>query len=291
MAGNYLFYPGCSLEAGGGYLESINAVAGALGIELTELPDWNCCGATMLKAYSRGNSCATAARNFSLVKRSGSDTLVVVCNACLSTLLEQRNYLREDAVLREKVSEALKAAGHELFLDIKIRHLLDVIIEDCGLDKVKALVKKPLKGKRLGAYYGCLYTRPGRDGLDKDNPGHLEGLISAIGGDNFHFSAKEYCCGAAQAVGHPQVGKKMASDILIHASRKGADALLTICPLCNLNLESLVGKVKLDDADTGVLFFTQAMGLAFGMTPDEIGVNKLLSPPEKMLKEFTEVKP
>lgn len=285
MPGKFLFYPGCSLEAGGGYLESINAVAKALGVELNELPDWNCCGSTMMKAYSRGKSAVTAARNFSLAKKHGADTIVVICNACLSTLTDMRNILREDAVLREKAEKALKAAGHELNLDVEIKHLLDVFVEEVGLDKIKSLVKKPLCGQKVGAYYGCLYTRPARTGIDRDNPDYLERLIAAIGGEAVDFSAKAYCCGVSQGVTHPAVGKKMSHDIMAYAADKGADALLTICPMCNFNLEVVQGAETLSNPQLGVLFFTQAMGLAFGMTAEELGTDKLLLPPRKVLAE------
>ncbi|MFA6034553.1 MAG: heterodisulfide reductase-related iron-sulfur binding cluster [Myxococcota bacterium] len=286
MPGKHLFYPGCSLEAGGGYLESLNAVMKALGEELPELPDWNCCGSTMLKAYNRGTSAVTAARNFSIAKKNGAGTIVVICNACLSTLIEQRNYLRDNPALAARAADALAAAGHELVLDIEIKHLLDYIVDDVGLDRVKALVKKPLEGLNLGAYYGCLYTRPARPGIDSDDPQYLERLITVLGGNAVPFNAKSYCCGASQVVGHPDIGKGLAKGIMTFASHKGIDGLLSICPMCNFNLETYSGADALENP-AGVLFFTQAMGIAFGLGEEELGTGKLLLPPRKLVGSLT----
>jgi heterodisulfide reductase subunit B len=283
MSAKFMFYPGCSLEAGGGYLESVHAVSKILDVDLTELPDWNCCGSTMLKAFSRNRSAVMAARNFSLAKRNGVETLIVVCNACLSMLTDMRNILREDSELAARAEAAMKAAGHELFLDIQIKHILDVYIEDVGLERIRSLVKRPLAGQSISAYYGCLYSRPGREGVDRDAANYLEKLIAAIGGEALDFSARKNCCGVSQGVTHPEVGKSMRQQIVTYAARKGAGALMTICPMCNFNLEVVEETMVPHNPDVGVLFFTQAMGLAFGMTAEELGTGKLLNPPVKVI--------
>ena len=284
MAHDYAFYPGCSFEGAGGYAESLFAVCGVLGIDLPELEEWNCCGATMFKGASSTEGTALAARNFALAVAAGCSEVVVPCNACYATLLAEKAKLKHaDGELRQRIARALAATGLELTTAVTVRHVLDVIVEDIGLDVIRERVVQPLSGARLMAYYGCQYSRPHRKGALVEEPENLDRLIEALGAIAVDSSVRLACCGASQMVSHREASLPLVRDILRQARERQVEGILTICPLCHLNLEAYqraAAKQEGNELRTPVLYFSQAMGLAMDLDRSAVRLNKLLVPPD-----------
>jgi heterodisulfide reductase subunit B len=279
----YNYYPGCSLEKNASaYHDSTMAVAGPLDIQFTEVEDWNCCGAIELIAIDKMQAYALTARNLAQAQKQthNGETLVAPCSACFLNLSKCDAYLRQDEVMTAKVNDALSAGGlHYTPGTVKARHLLEVAVNDVGYETIAAKVKKPLRNLRVAPYYGCLIVRPGFQ--EKfDNPEHptsLDDLMRTLGATVVDFPMKAHCCG-----GHmTQISEKVALDLihrlLRNAADYGADAIVAICPMCQLNLDAYqenVNKAFGTNYNIPILYFTQLMGLAFGLNPDELGFGK-----------------
>lgn len=283
----YGYFPGCSLERNAAsYDISTKAIAAPLGIELVELEDWNCCGATEYVSLNLTASFALIARNLAIAqKMNASKELVAPCSACYLNLRKTDKYMKEDAALNQKVNAALAAGGANYRPGaIKIRHLLDVIVNDIGLDAVAARVTRPLAGLRIAPYYGCMIVRPefktdGKHFDDTEYPTTLDNLLKALGAEVIDFPMKASCCG-----GHmTQISENSAFD-MIRRLVKGADdykadVMVTLCPMCQLNLDAYQGSMNnhyKSNFKVPVLYFTQMMGLAFGMDASKLGFGQEL---------------
>lgn len=270
------FYPGCSFATSAGYKESTEAVCRKLDIELNEIPDWNCCGATVMFGENKLRALALAARHFALVQTMGFEDLVTGCNACYATLRKAARLLTEDQDLFRKTQEILQNLGLKLDRIPKVRHLLEVLVEampDSSSDKYKTLA--------VGAYYGCQLTRPNQD-LDKgEHPEILEHFLDRIGFSVKKHSASTQCCGASHAVIYKNECQGLSHRIIQEIGNKGAQVIATICPLCQFNLD----QAQTQDNGPGlpVTYFTQLAGLALGLAPSELGLNKLLVSADKIL--------
>ncbi len=281
----YLYYPGCSMEASASaYSDSLLAIREDLGLELEEIKDWNCCGATEYLGINLTPAYALISRNLALAteQANGSHTVVAPCSACYLNLAKADHYMLERPTLGEKVNLALDAGG--LHYDpgrLEIRHLLDVIINEVGLETVKSKVVKPLQGLRVAPYLGCMVPRPDYAGRwsDHEHPNELDRLLKALGAEVIDFPLKTHCCG-----GHmPQIGPSTAFELLrrlIHsAAQYNADLMVTVCPMCQMNLDAYQGEMNRffhTDYHMPIVFFTQVMGLAFGKDPVKIGFGKEL---------------
>lgn len=296
---DYLLYPGCSMETGArAYYDSVKAISGPLGLNLKEIEDWNCCGATEYLGISVTPAYALIARNLALASASGDGTrrLVAPCSACYLNLAKADYYMQEEPNLGRRVNEAL-AAGNLAYVpgSLEIRHLLDVIIHDVGLGAVEKCVVQPLTGLRLAPYLGCMVPRPDYNHRysDHDFPSELDLLLKALGAEVIDYPLKTECCG-----GHmPQIGPDTAFELLRRlistASDLEADAMVTLCPMCQLNLDGFQGEMNQyfkTDYHMPVLFFTQLMGLAFGIEPKELGYGLELVSARNLL-EAVGVKP
>lgn len=281
---SYAYYPGCSLEKNAlSYHQSSEAVAKALGIEFVEVDDWNCCGATEYIALNLTAAYALVARNLALAqkqfsKNGASADLIAPCSACFLNLSKGDSYLQTDKALAEKVNIAL--AEGKLHYDpgtIQTRHLLHIMMDDIGLDKITAQVKRPLKGLRVAAYYGCLIVRPGF--LSKNDnheyPQSLDMLMSSLGAQVVDYPLKSACCGGHMSQISQPVALEMLRQLLQNAFEYEADLIVTLCPMCQLNLDAYqndVNKYFKTNYKLPVLYFTQLMGLAFGMDAKEMGI-------------------
>ncbi len=277
---DYLLYPGCSMEASArAYSDSLKAIAKPLGLNLQEIDDWNCCGATEYLGISRTPAYALIARNLALASQASHGTRQVVapCSACYLNLAKTDHNMKEQPGLGRLVNEALAAGGLSYLPgSLQIRHLLDVIVYDVGLQEVEKHVVRPLTGLRLASYLGCMLPRPDYDHRwsDHDFPVELDLLLKALGAEVLDYPLKTECCG-----GHlPQIGPEMAFEMIRRlistADGLQADALVTICPMCQLNLDGFQGETNRFFATSyhmPVLFFTQLMGLAFGIHPRQLG--------------------
>ena len=277
----YTYYPGCSLEASSrGYDESVRFVFNALGQKLIELEDWNCCGATSYMSTKETISLVISARNLALAEKYGRD-IVAPCSACYTILYKTNHILKNNPIMKAKVNQALKKDNLEYNLSLNVRHPLEVLVNDFGIEKIvsKALIR--LDGVKMAQYYGCQIVRPDRGLDDKENPQMMDSLFEALGAENIYFPMKVRCCGGMLMTTYPDVALKLNKEILECAYGNGAELIVTTCPLCHVNLEAYQDKINKKfkkDFHIPILFFTQALGLALGGTPKELGLHRNLIP-------------
>lgn len=277
---DYIFYPGCSMESSAkAYHSSTLAVCKKLEIGLKEIEDWNCCGATEYLSLDLLPAYALIARNLALAEKqaNGNKTVIAPCSACYLNLAKADHYMHDDKALNSKVNEALAAGG--LHYDpgkLVIRHLLDVIINEIGLDVVKEKVAKPLAGLRIAPYLGCMLPRPDYSTRysDTEHPDELDSLMSALGATVIDFPLKTHCCGGHMTQIGPATAFELIRRLIASADQYKADVIVTVCPMCQMNLDAFQGQMN-DFFHTNykipVLFFTQLMGIAFGEKPEELG--------------------
>jgi heterodisulfide reductase subunit B len=295
----YLFYPGCAMETSAkAYNESLQSVLNPLGITLEEVYDWNCCGATEYLGINLVPAYALIGRNLALAAKqaNGSRTLLASCSACYLNLAKADYYMAERPILGEKVNEAL-AAGKLSYKpgSLEIRHLLDVIINDVGLEQVERQVKKPLKGLRVAPYLGCMVPRPDykKRWSDHEHPNELDRLLKALGAEVIDFPLKTHCCGGHMTQISPTTAFELIRRLISSADHYKADVMATVCPMCQMNLDAYQNETNHyfhTNYKMPILFFTQLMGIAFGIDPKELGFGKeLVSAREAMSRIGVEV--
>jgi heterodisulfide reductase subunit B len=281
----YLLYPGCSMETSAvAYHDSLAAVADLLGLELREIDDWNCCGATEYLGINLIPAYALIARNLALAARqaNGSRTVVAPCSACYLNLSKANHYMRERPILGERVNEALAAGGlHYDPGSVHIRHLLDVLINDIGLERVRDRVSRPLAGLRVAPYLGCMVPRPDYEKRwsDHEHPDELDRLLEALGAEVIDFPLKTHCCGGHMTQISPETAYELIRRLLQAADQYQADMIATVCPMCQLNLDAYQSAANQHfhtDYSIPVVFFTQLMGLAFGLDAEAAGFGREL---------------
>jgi heterodisulfide reductase subunit B len=295
-----LFYPGCSMQrTARPYLDSLMAIRESIGVELEEIADWNCCGATEYMSVHRVPAHALVGRNLALASRQaqGTDTLTAGCSACYLNLAKTDQQMREDPRLAAKVNDALQAGG--LSYDagsLKVRHLLDVVCNDVGYEAVQAKVVRPLHGLRLAPYYGCQVVRPDPDSRwdDREHPTAMDRLLRTLGAEVVDYPLKTQCCGGHMTVIGPDVAYGLIRRQVHGAATAGADAIVTLCPMCQLNLDAYqieMNKHYGTSYAVPVLYFTQLMGLAFGRSPAELGIGKEFVPAAPALARISDQPP
>jgi heterodisulfide reductase subunit B len=272
----YAYYPGCSLErSAASYNASTLAVAEQLGLAFQEIPDWNCCGATeyfslnLLPAYS------LVARNLALVPDDLNE-LAAPCSACYVNLKKTDKYMHKYPKLGAQVNEALAAGDlHYKPGRLKVRHLLDILVNDVGYQTIAEHVTKPLSGLRVAPYYGCLIVRPDGGFDDPEQPTTLDRLLRALGAEVVDYPLKAQCCGGHMSQISTNVAYELIRRLLHNAAEYKADLIACLCPMCQLNLDAYQGKVNGHfgtDYNLPILYFTQLMALAFGLTGDAVGL-------------------
>jgi heterodisulfide reductase subunit B len=278
------YYPGCSLKSTAKeYQMSAKTVCKHLGMELVEIEDWNCCGALEVSSLNSTLALALVARNLKITSEK-SDKLAVACNACLNNLLLVQHKLSSNEEMKQKISEML---NYE-FRNIEIKHILDLLWQDVGLDIIGKNVKKELDGLKTVSYYGCLSVRPSKimKSDDPDDPTRLDEIVSILGGKPLEFTSKTKCCGGGILMTYRDKAFKMTEEILTEAGERGAQCILTACPLCQMTLETVSQKVNAgsNGEKIPILYFTQLMGLSFGIEPKKLGLQKNLVSPEPIIK-------
>ena len=276
----YAFYPGCSSQSTAKeYENSVKAISEVLDIELVEVPGWNCCGAIdAVYSFKPLYSIALAARNLAIAEKMQMD-LTTPCSACYFTLSKTNSILKEDSEKKTKVNEALQTAGLSYNGGVKVRHFADVIFSDIGLQKIKEKVKAPLTALKVASYYGCFLVRPSSI-CSFDNPEHptrLDELAETLGASPVDYYGKTRCCGASLGFTDEDIMLKMSKEILLSAKNAGADCMATACPLCHFNLDARQKDIESHfnvRIALPVLHFTQLMGLAFGIEPKQLGLNR-----------------
>ena len=282
---NYLYFPGCSLKSTGrAYEESLLAVMSALDISLRELDDWNCCGATSYMSIDEMKAFALAARNLALAESSvngGDAQLMAPCAACFLVLSKTQHVMEENPDIDRQITSALRAAKLEYTGRVQVRHPLDVLVNDYGLEAITARVKKPLKGMKVACYYGCQIVRPYHTFDDQFNPTAMDRILQAMGAETIDWPLKTRCCGGSLTGTIEEVGLRLNYILLREAQRRGADVIATACPLCQFNLECYQDKIGKQNHDRIVLpvaYFTQLMGLALGLPAGKLGLQRLFVP-------------
>ena len=291
----YLFYPGCSMETSSrAYNESLMAITEPLGLDLVEVKDWNCCGATEYLSISLTPAYALIGRNLALATKqaNGTKTLVASCSACYLNLAKADHYMEERPLLGENVNKALEAGGLNYKPgSLAIRHLLDVIINDIGLEKLRSLSVKPLKGLRVAPYLGCMVPRPDYDHRwsDHEHPDELDRVIAALGAEVIDFPLKTHCCGGHMTQIGPSTAFELIRRLLSSASQYKADVIVTVCPMCQMNLDAYQAETNRyfhTNYQIPILFFTQLMGIAFGLEEKELGLEHVIVPAGKVLARY-----
>lgn len=297
----YSYYPGCSLGGTGrAYDESMRAVFAALDTSLDELEDWNCCGATAYMAIDEAQAVALASRNLALAGHDGRD-LVAPCNACWLVLNKAQGKLAEDADLRSVVCGALGATcttpgngeGPEpLSLDreVPVRHPLDVLVNDVGVEALAGTITRPLEGLKVLPYYGCQIVRPLSPFDDQHDPETMDRVLEVTGCEVVDNPFKTRCCGASLTMTMPDVGIDAVRLLLEDAVARGADLIAVACPLCQFNLEAFqrkAGKRAGREIRIPILYFTQVLGLAMGIDPRSLGVHRSFVPVQPLLERGT----
>ncbi|MHB1688868.1 MAG: CoB--CoM heterodisulfide reductase iron-sulfur subunit B family protein [Ignavibacteriaceae bacterium] len=281
----YSYYPGCSLHsAHKGYDLSCKAISAKLGCELIELEDWNCCGATIYMSIKKITSLAIAARNLAIAEKEKLD-IVTPCSSCYTVLNKTHIHLKSNKELLDKVNMCLAEAGLQYKCTVRVRHPLDVLINDLGLEIIKLHIKKPLDGLKIANYYGCQILRPDKGFDDRENPTSMENLFETLGAKNVYFPCKLNCCGGMLMTTYEDAALKLSADILNIAEENGADCIATTCPLCQMNLEAYqkrINKVFNKKYEMPILFFTQLIGVALGLDEKELGIDKNLYKCEKL---------
>lgn len=288
----YIFYPGCSMEGSAkAYYDSLNAIKGTLEIGLHEIDDWNCCGATEYVGMNLIPAYSLIARNLALAAQQtkGNKTIMAPCSACYLNLEKADHYMAERPALGEKVNEALAAGG--LHYDpgtLAIRHLLDVLVNDVGLETIKSRVSRPLAGLRVAPYLGCMVPRPDykHRWSDFEHPTELDDLLKALGAEVVDFPLKTECCGGHMTQIGPETAYELIRRLVAAAEEHEADIMVTVCPMCQMNLDAYQNETNQffgTHYQMPIVFFTQLMGLAFGKDPKEVGFGMELVSASKAL--------
>ncbi|HTP26382.1 MAG TPA: CoB--CoM heterodisulfide reductase iron-sulfur subunit B family protein [Anaeromyxobacteraceae bacterium] len=274
----FAYYPGCSLSAiGRAYDESARAVCKHLGIELDELEDWNCCGATAFMCVNELLGLSISARNLCIAQRMALD-LVVPCPACFTNLRKTDRALRDRPQARRQVAEVL-AAGKLSYLPgtVPVRHLLEALLMDEGLGRIRSAVRIPLRGLAVAPYYGCQVVRPPVDFDESEYPTMLDGLLTSLGAEVVHYPLKSRCCGAALMGTSERTALHLCKELLHCAQQNGALLIATLCPLCQTNLDAFQSSVNRAFGTSfhiPVLYFTQLMGIAMGLPGPCLGLGR-----------------
>jgi heterodisulfide reductase subunit B len=285
MMMEYSYYPGCSLHSTAKeFDESVHAVFKALDVTLTELEDWNCCSASSAHSLNRDLSLALPSRNLAIAQQAGYD-VVMPCAACFNRHKTAQHALRNQPDKRQMVEEAVNFHFQDT---VEILPPLQVITEEIGLLRLSEQVKYPLQNLKTVDYYGCLLVRP-HEVTQFENPDHpvyMQQILETLEAEVKPWSETTDCCGGGLALTKPKVAARMVQRIADRAREAGADAIVTSCPLCQLNLEMRQGKDPLP-----VFYFTELVGLAFGLPEAASWWKKHLIDPVPLLKSLNILQP
>lgn len=277
----YILYPGCSMESSAkAYMESINTILEPLDIHFEEIDDWNCCGATEYLGINLIPAYSLIARNLALASKQmdGTRTVVAPCSACYLNLAKADYYMQERPSLGVKVNEALEAGGLQYTPGtLDVRHLIDVLVHDVGVDAIRNAVVRPLKGLRIAPYMGCMLPRPDYQHrwTDHEHPTELDDLLRALGADVIDYPLTTECCGGHMTQIGPETAFELIMRLVADADERGAHLMVTVCPMCQMNIDAYQNEMNHffgTDYHMPILFFTQLMGLAFGHEPGELGI-------------------
>ncbi|MBN8655287.1 MAG: CoB--CoM heterodisulfide reductase iron-sulfur subunit B family protein [Anaerolineae bacterium] len=288
----YILYPGCSMESSGrAYGESINSILEPLDIQFEEIDDWNCCGATEYLGINLIPAYSLIARNLAIAAKQVNSTRTVVapCSACYLNLAKADYYMQERPSLGVKVNEALAAGGLQYKPGtLDVRHLIDILVNDVGVEAIRKAVVRPLTGLKVAPYMGCMLPRPDYQHRwsDHEHPTELDDLLRALGADVIDYPLTTECCGGHMTQIEPRTAFELILRLVQDADERGAHLMATVCPMCQMNIDAYQTEMNHyfgTDYHMPIVFFTQLMGLAFGREPGELGIGTELVNPRNAL--------
>jgi heterodisulfide reductase subunit B len=273
----YAYFPGCSLEKMAvSYHRSALETTKKLDIKLKELDDWNCCGATTYFYIDELLAYTLCARNLAIAEKTGLD-VVAPCSACYKNMYFTAAHLKKDADLAEHVNFALEEDDLQYNGKVNVKHLIEVFAQDVTAEEIKAKVTHPLEGVRVAPYYGCQIVRPQKEKENVEQPQFFEGILSAIGATPVNYPLKMRCCGGSLIISSRTAALSMVRNLLQSAIDSQATVIATACPMCQVNLECYQQQVNLEfgtNFSFPVMYFTQLIGLAFGIPGKKLGIGK-----------------
>ena len=284
------YFPGCSLHGTSKeYNLSTKAVFRKLRVSLHEPKGWGCCGTTPTHSTDHFLSALLPMKNIALIKREGLDNVTTPCPSCFLRLRVALKETKEDKNLRERVSREIPNFSYN---GMKVEHLLNTVAEKIGYQQVASKVIHPLKGLKVVCYYGCIITRPPKitEAKDYEYPTQMDRLMKAIGITPLDWSYKTRCCGVSLGISQLPIALELSRKILRNAKGVGADAIVVACPLCHVNLDARQKQIEEEFKETfhlPIIYFTQLMGLAFGLNPEELGLDKHFIDPQPILNRIT----
>ncbi len=294
------YYPGCALEGSGGpYDRSTRALVKELGLQMETLKDWNCCGAMEVKNIHPMLQTYMSARNLAIAsEQMGFDTVMAPCNGCYHNLKKAEYELAASEEHLKTLQELAKKADDPVYQgDVRTLHLLEWLMEELGPEGVKERISKSLKGMKIANYYGCMYTRPRQIFPEKDQgpgsessykPHFMDDLLAAAGAENVDFPLKTACCGGAHTLSDSDTSTQLVLNILQAAEDAGAEVIATECPTCHSGLEMHQIRAETEfgiKTNVKVLYFTQLLGLALGMSARKLGIHENVSDSIDFLQE------
>jgi heterodisulfide reductase subunit B len=294
MSGKYkqvAYYPGCALEGTGhAYNRSTKELGKALGLDVVELENWNCCGAMEVKNVDPKLQTYLSARNLSIAEGMGFDTVMAPCNGCYHNLKKAEYECATSPAAMQTVQDLAAKSGDPVYKgDVRTVHLLEWLMEELGPEGVKQRIGKSLNGIKIANYYGCMYTRPRQIFPEKDQgpgsestykPHFMDDLLAAAGAVNVDFPLKTACCGGAHTLSDSDTSTQLVLNILQAAEEAGAEVIATECPTCHSGLEMHQIRAETQfGIKTGVkiLYFTQLLGLALGLSARKLAIHENIS--------------
>ena len=287
----YAYYPGCSLHSTAKeYDRSLLAVCDKLGVELVEVEKWVCCGSAGAHNTSRILASALPMANLALLEKMELDEIVVPCPECFSKFKTAQHSVQSDRKLRRDVVEAIHKDCNDM---VKVYHPLKIFSEEPLLSKIPTVVERDLSGLKVVCYYGCLITRPPEIAQFDicEYPESMDRVLKAIGITTVDWPYKTFCCGAAFALSKPDIVIELSHKIIEGAKSVGADAIAVACPLCHANLDTRQDDMRKEygtHPQMPILYFTQLMGYSFGLSPEELLVDKHLTDAESIFEKVSQ---
>lgn len=263
----FAYFPGCSLHSTASeFNESTIAVCQALGIDLIEIPDWNCCGATSAHATNHELAVALPARNLGLAEKMGMD-IIAPCAACYNRLKSAEAKMKDGGALAEKINSDL---GAKYTGAVSVKPLVEILSAPETLERLATLIRKPLTGMKVACYYGCLLVRPpkvlGFD--DPEDPQSIDNIVRVLGAEAVEWHYKNECCGASFSLTRVDMVHKMTHDVLLRAKKAGANAIACACPLCQANLDmrqTEIEKIYKETYTLPAFYITELIALAMDL--------------------------
>lgn len=279
------YYPGCSLHSSAGeYHHTIEAIAEKLDLELIEPPGWICCGSSPAHSTDRVLATKYPVVNLSIIEQMGLEEVTTPCAACYSRFKTAAHEMAHNPELAQQINQDI---GYNYGGKVRVMHLVETLVEKAGLDRIEKAVKKPLSGLKVACYYGCYITRPAKiTGAEHpEYPMDMDYLMRRLGAEPVMWDYKTDCCGGSLGLTQTPLAHQMTAKVLHNARERGADVVVTVCPLCHVNLDGRQAQIKDLGFAMPVLYATQLAALAFGLGEKAALLEKNLVDPRSVLRE------